>query len=440
MPHDEPENPILPFLIGWFTVQDENGNVWESATCYFNGCGDGGKAVEGSIPRTQAFFPSVILGLSEGFAAACIRKKKEVAVHTATWQNHDRIRQALQGPPKQVEAEGLVDSKAISVGRIATAPIAFFCKLLHEIQLGDGRVAFILRIVAFHVDRKLMVGGFVDMNALQAIGAQDIHGKVLLQAREEHLMTFPSELDSDGHWIVPPSELLPPRTGDRLDEDLVWEPPFMAPLPHNPFKALIVPRPVGWISTRGENGDNLSPYSFFNYLASDIVCYAVGGAHVDGGEKDALRDARFSGVFCVNVCPWNLRRFMSASACECPHHVDEFSLPMSPIHPQEELRLTKTECRHIDAPCVAVAAAATAATTATTATAAETSRAAVEDSQVLLHLECKVIEFLQESEDIVVVIGKVVHVAGSCNGPVTARAGYFNYFRIAEEHSNDMLW
>ena len=38
-------------------------------------------------------------------------------------------------------------------------------------------------------------------------------------------------------------------------------------LPHNPFNAIVAPRPIGWISTRGSDGDNLAPYSFFNAVA-----------------------------------------------------------------------------------------------------------------------------------------------------------------------------
>ena len=38
-------------------------------------------------------------------------------------------------------------------------------------------------------------------------------------------------------------------------------------LPHNPFNAIVTPRPIGWISTRGSKGDNLAPYSFFNAAA-----------------------------------------------------------------------------------------------------------------------------------------------------------------------------
>ena len=38
-------------------------------------------------------------------------------------------------------------------------------------------------------------------------------------------------------------------------------------LPHNPFNAIVAPRPIAWISTRGPMGDNLAPYSFFNAVA-----------------------------------------------------------------------------------------------------------------------------------------------------------------------------
>ena len=38
-------------------------------------------------------------------------------------------------------------------------------------------------------------------------------------------------------------------------------------LPHNPFSAIVAPRPIGWISSRGPEGDNLAPYSFFNAVA-----------------------------------------------------------------------------------------------------------------------------------------------------------------------------
>ena len=62
-------------------------------------------------------------------------------------------------------------------------------------------------------------------------------------------------------------------------------------LPHNPFNAIVGPRPIGWISTRGSDGVlNLAPYSFFNAFAytPPIVGFASSGA------KDTLRNVRDS--------------------------------------------------------------------------------------------------------------------------------------------------
>ena len=54
-------------------------------------------------------------------------------------------------------------------------------------------------------------------------------------------------------------------------------------LPHNPFNAIVAPRPIGWISSRGSAGDNLAPYSFFNAVAyvPPQVMFASTGAKPD---------------------------------------------------------------------------------------------------------------------------------------------------------------
>ena len=99
-------------------------------------------------------------------------------------------------------------------------------------------------------------------------------------------------------------------------------------LPHNPFNALITPRPIGWISTRDAQGrDNLSPYSFFNGVAYDPpqVMFASTGAKPDVGDtKDNVANIRETGVFCVNVCSVAHKDAMNASAAMLPHGTDEF--------------------------------------------------------------------------------------------------------------------
>lgn len=114
-------------------------------------------------------------------------------------------------------------------------------------------------------------------------------------------------------------------------------------LPHNPFNALVVPRPIGWISTRGPGGDNLAPYSFFNAAAytPPQVTFASNGV------KDSLVNIRATGVFAVSIVEERMLHPMSATSAELPPGVDEFAQAAVP----------KAECTTIPCPRVADAPA-----------------------------------------------------------------------------------
>lgn len=94
-------------------------------------------------------------------------------------------------------------------------------------------------------------------------------------------------------------------------------------LRHDPFKALIVPRPIGWISTVSAAGVlNLAPYSFFNGVSTDphIVMFA------SAGRKDSQRNAEETGQFVCNFASWEQREAMNASSATVGPEVDEFVL------------------------------------------------------------------------------------------------------------------
>jgi flavin reductase (DIM6/NTAB) family NADH-FMN oxidoreductase RutF len=93
-------------------------------------------------------------------------------------------------------------------------------------------------------------------------------------------------------------------------------------LPHNPFAAIVSPRPIGWISTTGSRGDNLAPYSFFNAAAyaPPQVLFASTGV------KDSLLNIRETGVFCVNIVAEDMLGAMNESSAAVPHGTDEFGL------------------------------------------------------------------------------------------------------------------
>jgi flavin reductase (DIM6/NTAB) family NADH-FMN oxidoreductase RutF len=116
-------------------------------------------------------------------------------------------------------------------------------------------------------------------------------------------------------------------------------------LPHDPFKALVVPRPIGWIATLGKDGvANLAPYSFFNAVSDrpPMVMFS------SGGHKDSLRNIEDTGDLTCSIASWALREAMNLSSAPVAPGVDEFALA----------GLGKAESRYVRPPRVAEAPAA----------------------------------------------------------------------------------
>ena len=100
-------------------------------------------------------------------------------------------------------------------------------------------------------------------------------------------------------------------------------------LAHNPFNAIVTPRPIGWISSRGNSGDNLAPYSFFNAVAyhPPQVMFASTGEKPDRTYgKDSTENIRETGVFCVNVVEESMRDRMNLTSGPYSGQVSEFEL------------------------------------------------------------------------------------------------------------------
>ena len=96
-------------------------------------------------------------------------------------------------------------------------------------------------------------------------------------------------------------------------------------LPYNPFKALTVPRPIGWISTVSKDGiGNLSPYSYFNGLSYNppFVMFSAGNK-IDGSKKDSVLNAEETGEFVVNVSTWDTRHQMNDTSWIMESETDE---------------------------------------------------------------------------------------------------------------------
>ena len=110
-------------------------------------------------------------------------------------------------------------------------------------------------------------------------------------------------------------------------------------LPNDPFKAIVAPRPIGWVSSVSKAGiANLAPYSFFNAIAEGPH-YVVFGS---GGLKDSLTNIEATGEFAINIATYDLREKMNLSSARVSADVDEFALA----------GLTPAPCRLIKTPRV----------------------------------------------------------------------------------------
>ena len=148
-------------------------------------------------------------------------------------------------------------------------------------------------------------------------------------------------------------------------------------LPHNPFKAIVAPRPIGWISTIDAQGRaNLAPYSFFNAFSDTppMVGFSADGSKAGLDEaKDSPSIIRETGEFCVNIVSYALRDAMNISSGNYPRGQDEFELA----------GLTKGRSQIVAAPYVAESPAA---------------------------LECKLFEMVDLPGSYTLIIGRVVGV------------------------------
>ena len=126
-------------------------------------------------------------------------------------------------------------------------------------------------------------------------------------------------------------------------------------LKHDPFNAIIGPRPIGWVSTKGADGSiNLAPYSFFN--AFNYIPPIIGFS--SNGAKHSLRNAQETGEFVWNLATAQIAEQMNASSATLPYGVNELT----------SAKLTEAPSRLVSPPRVA-------------------------ESPV--HFECKVIEIIQ---------------------------------------------
>lgn len=180
-------------------------------------------------------------------------------------------------------------------------------------------------------------------------------------------------------------------------------------LPHDPVKALVAPRPIGWLTTISAKGIvNLAPYSFFNQMHTSPPILAVGS----DGRKDTIRNLEEVGEFVWNLVDYAQRDVMNASSASFARDVGE----------PQAVGIEMAPARRVRPPRVKASPAA---------------------------LECRLVEIVRlkrasgQPLDGWMALGEVVAVhiddAMIKNGRVSTaaldpilRAGYMDYFRLGE--------
>ena len=188
--------------------------------------------------------------------------------------------------------------------------------------------------------------------------------------------------------------------------------PNKIPLSIDPFKSLVFPRPIGWISSVDESGlSNLAPYSYFNAIADDPpqIMFSAASPDKSRNKKDTLSNILLTKEFVVNFATTKTRNQMNLSSIDVPKDEDEFLIT----------KLKKRKSRLVKVPSVA-------------------------DSPV--NLECKLLKILKlksnTSKHSTMIIGEVIGIQikdtfiekGRVNSAAmryVARMGYSEYTTVA---------
>ncbi len=123
-----------------------------------------------------------------------------------------------------------------------------------------------------------------------------------------------------------------------------------AGLSFSPIKAIISPRPIGWISSRGKNGSfNLAPYSYFNAISEHPPMVIFSSASADGLQhKDSLRNVIETEEFVVNIVSSALGDAMNITSANLSYGKSEFAAA----------NLEMADCKTVSVPRVAASPAA----------------------------------------------------------------------------------
>lgn len=252
---------------------------------------------------------------------------------------------------------------------IQSSPLHLLCHVEQFVPVDEpAEDEFLLITVeTFHIAGEVLSHASQEMKqrpgVVAKIDAQLIDAMVhlaegrVVPLRRLRSMPRPVKQES-GTWISPPFvDVLPPMKGTFPDATWSYrEHGGTSPLGYNATTALLMPRPIGWISTykKDTKQPHLAPYSFFTDVSRGPIPYVAFSAYCGRSKKDAHRNAEETGFFVCNMPTEELAIAMNLSAAELSRDESEFELAHlvadsatwvdAPIVPQAPIRY---ECQYV---------------------------------------------------------------------------------------------
>jgi flavin reductase (DIM6/NTAB) family NADH-FMN oxidoreductase RutF len=246
---------------------------------------------------------------------------------------------------------------------VASSPVQMFCSIQGTVSLeGQDEDLVLLVVDSCRVDGTVLSNPTPSMiersitakidatliDALAWVGGSDDVANNVRASKTFRSMPRPTQSADKKSWTSRDfsTPILKPAQLDIVRNDMEWRPErdgASCPLGFNATTAVVLSRPIGWISTYSKQGrvPHLAPYSFFMDIGADLVAFSAYSAG-DSGLKDAQKDAEDTGFFCYNMVTADLAVPMNYSAAPLPRDGSEFTLA----------GLTPEQASSLDAPVV----------------------------------------------------------------------------------------
>lgn len=227
---------------------------------------------------------------------------------------------------------------------VLASPVKMFCSI-EGIDAQDGGDLLLLVVDSCEVDGSVLssptksmtdrsISAKIDatlVNHLAWIGGGATILDNVSASKSFRSMPRPVKSDDDDTWTSADfSKPITASINSECSDGLTWIPSVdgrSCSLGFNPTTALVLSRPIGWISTYSKEDfvPHLAPYSFFMDVGEDLVAFSPYSSG-SSGIKDAQKDAEETGVFCFNMVTADLAVKMNYSAAPLPRDGSEFEL------------------------------------------------------------------------------------------------------------------